>query len=247
MPELLSIAIIIVGALIVVVGLVSLIVSICLAVSYTKYNRMQNTAGLTGSQAARTLLDKNGLTDIKVSVNGSLMFGNSYSHYFKKVRLRRRTHKKDSLTSLAMGSQKAALAIMDREGDPDMRKRVKLVPLITFGPFAFIPLVLIGALVDLFLVNATGWATIVVAGLALLFYLFALILSIAQLKTEKKAQARAYALLKENEMATDDELCAMQKLFKLYNIEYVNDIVLSALELLYYILRIAAIFAGEGD
>lgn len=48
-------------------------------------------------------------------------------------------------------------------------------------------------------------------------------------------------------MATDEELCAMQKLFKLYNIEYVNDIVLSALELLYYILHIAAIFAGEGD
>lgn len=243
----LELAIIIVGVLIGVVTVVSLIVSICLSVSYVKYNRRQNTAGLTGSQAARTLLDKNGLTDIKVSVNGSLMFGNSYSHYFKKVRLRRLTHKKDSLTSLAMGSQKAALAIMDREGDPDMRKRVKLVPLITFGPFAFIPLVLIGALVDLFLFNASGWVTIVVAGLALLFYIFALVLSIAQLKTEKKAQERAYALLKENEMATDDELRDMQGLFKLYNIQYVNDIVLSALELLYYILRFAALLANKGD
>ena len=72
------------------------------------------------------------------------------------------------------------------------------------GAFGAAVLLIVGALVDLFLFNATGWATIVVAGLALLFYLFALILSIAQLKTEKKAQARAYALLKENEMATDE-------------------------------------------
>jgi hypothetical protein len=39
-----------------------------------------------------------------------------------------------------MGAQKAALAILDKEGDEDMKKRIRLVPLVTFGPFAFIPL-----------------------------------------------------------------------------------------------------------
>ena len=57
---------------------------------------------------------------IKVSKNGSILFGNSYSHFFKKVRLRRLTWKKDSITSLSIAVQKASLAILDKEGDPDM-------------------------------------------------------------------------------------------------------------------------------
>ena len=153
----LEMALMIVGAAIVLVGLVSLVVSLCLMISYIKYNRRQNSAGLTGEETARKVLDDNGLQHIKVKVVGSLLFGNSYSHYFKKVRLRRMTKNKTSLTALAMGSQKAALAVLDKENDPDMKKRNKLMPLISFGPFAFIPLILVGAVVDAMLIHSEGY------------------------------------------------------------------------------------------
>ena len=61
-----------------------------------------------------------------------------------------------SLTSIGLGAQKAALAILDKEGDPDMKKRIRLVPLVTFGPFAFIPLVLVGFALDYFVFNGTS-------------------------------------------------------------------------------------------
>ena len=141
-----EIALAIVGILIAIVGAYSMVVSIWLMVKYVTYNRKQNSANLTGEQVARKILDANGLQHIGVKVTGSLLFGNSYSHYFKKVRLRRFTRHEHSLTSLGMGAQKASLAILDKEGDPDMRKRIRLYPLITFGPFAFIPLLTIGAL-----------------------------------------------------------------------------------------------------
>lgn len=131
----------VVGCLIVIVGCVSLVVSGWLAIKYIKFNKRENSAGLTGEEVARKIFDDNGLENIKVKVTGSLMFGNSYSHFFKKVRLRRFTRHKKSLTSLGMGAQKASLAILDKEGDPDMKKRNKLYPIITFGPFAFIPLI----------------------------------------------------------------------------------------------------------
>jgi hypothetical protein len=57
---------------------------------------------------------------------------------------------------MGMGAQKAALAILDKECDEDMKKRVRLVPLVTFGPFAFIPLILIGALLDFFVFSGSG-------------------------------------------------------------------------------------------
>ena len=242
----LEIALMIVGFLIVIVGAVSGAVQLWLIVKYYKYNRRENSAGLTGMEMARSILDANGLQKIKVKRTGSLLFGNSYSHYFKKVRLRGFIRHETSITSMGMGAQKAALAILDKEGDEDMKKRVRLVPLITFGPFAFIPLILIGGLLDYFVFSGGGMCTILLGGVALLFYAYSLVLSVITLKTEKKAQQRAYEILDRDYHITGEELSALKELFHLYNIQYINDIIISSLEMLYVMLEIAIAVKGNG-
>ena len=243
----LEIALMIVGALITIVAIVSGITSIWLVVKYFRFNRKENSLGLTGVEIARKILDDNGLEHIKVKRTGSLLFGNSYSHYFKKVRLRGFIRHETSLTSMGMGAQKAALAILDKEGDADMRKRIRLVPLVTFGPFAFIPLILIGGVLDYFVFNGSGICTLVLGTIGLLFYVYSVVLSVLTLKTEKKAQSRAYEILQRDYHITDDELSALKELFRLYNIQYINDIILSSLELLYTILEIAIAVKGNVD
>ena len=84
-------------------------------------------------------------------------------------------------------------------------------------------------------------------GLSVLFYVLSLVLSISTLKTEKKAQERACELLLENGMATYEEIWDMKELYKLYNIQYVNDIIISALELIYRIIELALEFASDKD
>lgn len=243
----LEIALMIVGVLIAIVGIVSGITSIWLVVKYFRFNRRENSLGLTGIEVARKILDDNGLEHIKVKRTGSLFFGNSYSHYFKKVRLRGFIRHETSLTSMGMGAQKAALAILDKEGDADMRKRIRLVPLVTFGPFAFIPLILIGGVLDYFVFNGSGICTLVLGTIGLLFYVYSVVLSVLTLKTEKKAQSRAYEILQQDYQIKDDELSALKELFRLYNIQYINDIILSSLELLYTILEIAIAVKGNVD
>ena len=237
-----DIALMIVGALIAVVGLYATIVSIWLMVKYIRFNRLENSAGLAGKDVARKILDDNGLEHIKVNVTGSLLFGNSYSHYFKKVRLRRFTRNERSLTSLGIGAQKASLAVLDKEGDSEMKKRIRLYPLITFGPFMFVPLIVIGALLDYFVFNQTGYITLALGGLGVLFYAYALVLSVLTLKTEKKAQEKAYEILKKEKLATNEELESLKDLFHLYNVQYINDIILSSLELIRVAIQIIAIF-----
>ena len=239
----LELAIIGVGILIAIFGVISSVVSVILAICYLKYNYRKNSAGLTGVEAARRILDANGLGYIGVSATGSFIFGNSYSAYFNKVRLRRFTQKKKSITSLAMGAQKSALAVLHKEGDADMKKRVRLVPIVTFGPLAFIPLIILGVVLDIFLFHSNGIATVIIAAFGLALLLFSILLSFLMLKTEKKAQVRAYALLRENGMATEYEIEQMKGLFRLYNIQYINDIIISILELLRFILQIALIIA----
>ena len=235
----LEIALIVVGGLIAVVGLISLIITGWLAIRYQVYNKLENSANMSGEEIARKILDDNDLEHIKVKVTGSLLFGNSYSHYFKKVRIRRFTRNEKSITSLGIGAQKAALAILDKEGDPDMKKRIHLYPLITFGPFAFVPLITVGALLDYFIFSQSGLLVYIFGGLGLLFYVLAVVLTVTTLKTERKAQDKAYEILEQSKLINEEELSALKDLFHLYNIQYVNDIILAALELIYTVIRIA--------
>lgn len=231
----------IVGALIAAMVCVAGAVGFWLTIKYLRFNRRANSLGLTGVEMARKILDDHGLTDIKVKRTGSLLFGNSYGHYFKTVRLRGFIRHQASLTSMGMGAQKAALAILDKEGDPDMKKRIRMVPFMVFGPFVFFPLILVGALLDHFILNGSITCTIVLGLVALSFYAYAIVLSVMTLKTEKKAQNRAYELLQNDYQVTPEELTALKTLFRLYNIQYINDIILSSLEFIHMALEIAIV------
>jgi hypothetical protein len=46
-------------------------------------------------------------------------------------------------------------------------------------------------------------------------------------------------------MATDSELVDLKELFHLYNIQYINDIILASLELIYTLLQIALALSGK--
>lgn len=233
-------AIFIVGILIIAVGVVSVGVSLWLMYKYIKFNRTTNSANINGRDAARKLLDQNGLQHIAVSTWGSFIFGNSYSHYFHKVRLRRLTQKKKSITALAMAAEKTALAVLDQENDPDMRTRVRLTPLMYFGPIAFLPLIIIGALIDYILFSFTGVVTIIAALVGLSLYAISFVLAIKVLKTEVKAQRRALQMLVDENMVTAEETAMMQELFHIYNIQYVNDIVMACLEMIMRVLNFVA-------
>lgn len=235
------IAMSVVMGFLIIASIIALGVSIFLAVSYLKYNRKENRCGKTGESIARTILDHHGLQNIKVSKTGSILFGNSYSHYFKKARLRRLTWQKKSVTSLSMAAQKSALAILDKENDPDMRNRVRLTPLIYLGPIAFVPLVIVGALLDMFIYKSdNGNCILLLSVISLVFYLVSFIMSLLVLKTEKKAQIRALQIMQTDGIATNEEIEMSKKLFRLYNIEYVNDMVISLLELVYRVLQLVA-------
>ena len=238
----------IVGCLLVIASVVALVISIWLGIKYFRYNRIENSVGKTGEEVARKILDDNDLGNIRVSKNGSILFGNSYSHYFKKVRLRRLTWKKTSVTSLAMAAQKSSLAVLDKEKDPAMRLQIKLTPFIYFGPLAFVPLIIIGVLLDVFVLKNTNFpCTIALTCVGLLFYVISFVMSILVLKTEKRAQVKALEILKNDNLATDEEIEMCKKLFHLYNIEYINNMIIALLELIYRVLQIVGLLQSSGS
>ncbi|MBO7508077.1 MAG: zinc metallopeptidase, partial [Clostridia bacterium] len=133
----------------------------------------------------------------------------------------------------------------DKEGDKDMKHRVALTPLIYFGPLAFIPIIAIGVLIDIIVFSFSGLPTIISAVIGLALYAVSFILSIKVLKTEVKAQKRACEILLKENMATTEEVEMMKELFKLYNIQYVIDIVIELLQMILKVLEFIAKLQGN--
>ena len=111
----------------------------------------------------------------------------------------------------------------------------------------FIPLIIVGALLDYFVFSQNGVIVYILGGIGLAFYVYSIVLSVLTLKTEKKAQNKAYEILKKENLATDEELADLKDLFHLYNVQYVNDIILASLELLYNVLQIAIALQGNSS
>ncbi len=230
-------------ALVVIVSLFALMAAIWLSISYAKYHHQQNTAGKTGRELARQVLDDHGLGKIKVASSGSILLGNSYSHLFKKVRLHRRIAGQASVAALATAVQKPCLAILDARDDADMKSRRRATPLICLGPWALIPLMLVGWALDL-IVSAKGWCTVAFTLLAVVLYGVALVSAFRGLKTENAAQVMALDLMTSAGLATADETAQCKKLYRLHRVEYVNNMFLAPLELLY---RLVQLFTGPRD
>ena len=248
----LAYAMLFVGALIVIFTLIGVFISIYLFLRYNKLNRTKNSCNMTGLEVARKILDDNGLNHISVKATGSFIWGNSYSHVWKKVRLRRFTYKKNSVTSLAMAAQKSSLAILDKENDPIMKKRNKLIPLQMFGPLMFLPLVVFGVILDIAIASALdkdpNYAiTFTCAGFGVLLYAISFALTVVILKAETKAQAKSIEILQKENLATPEEIEQITDLYKVYNLEYINNMIIAFLELVLRVLEIIAQIQGKSS
>ena len=248
----LAITIFVVAIFIAIFAVVGIVISIMLWWKYHVLNKTKNSCGMTGEQVARKILDDNGLGHIKVKATGSFLWGNSYSHYFKKVRLRRFTYKKNSVTSLAMAAQKSSLAILDKENDPIMKKRNKLIPLQMFGPLMFLPLVVFGVILDIVIASALdkdpNYAiTFTCAGFGVLLYAISFALTVVILKAETKAQAKSIEILQKENLANPEEIEQITDLYKVYNLEYINNMIIAFLELVLRVLQIIAQFQGKSS
>lgn len=234
----LEIAYIAVGVLLGIAIIAAFIAQIVIAIGYWRGNRTNNSLGLSGGEYARKLLDQNGMPDVKVKKCGiirTILFGNHYSITKRTVYLRMRTINKPSLTAVAMAAQKVALAEQHRDGDAKMIVRSRLQGLGVFAPILFVPLVLIGFLVDIFVLE-TLLFSLVTAGIGLLFILFGFIVTLLNIPVEKKAMERAQVIL-ENEL-TGEEMVTVKKIFRSYLVEYVLQFIIAILRIIQLILKI---------
>lgn len=117
--------------------------------SYSKYKKVRNERGISGKEAARYLLNKHGLNDVKVEkVSGTL--SDHYDPKSRAVRLSEENYDGISIAAVSVACHECGHAIQDKDGYVFMRIRASLVPVTNLASKAGYFAILFGVLFGFF-------------------------------------------------------------------------------------------------
>ncbi|MGB3683519.1 MAG: zinc metallopeptidase [Rubrobacteraceae bacterium] len=159
--------------------------------SYSKYSKKMSNSGMTGAQVARAMLDRNGLTNVKVEpVPGQLT--DHYDPRSKVVRLSEGNFNQNSIAGVSVAAHEVGHAIQDATGYMPMKLRAGIFPVVNFSNQLFMPLIFGGFILGGF--SGGGVGTLLIQIAAVLF-LAVLAFHVVTLPVEINASTRAYGQL----------------------------------------------------
>jgi Zn-dependent membrane protease YugP len=200
--------------------------------TFKKWAEVPIHNGLTGYEAARRMLDANGLQDIPIEpVKGSLT--DHYDPIQKVVRLSEPVYYESSISAVSVACHEIGHAIQHKESYPMLVIRHRMFPVVNFAS-RIAPFLLIAG----FLFAATN-----LIGLGIIFFSAAVAFQLVTLPVEFNASNRARTIMIQEGFISNDEERGVAKVLNAAALTYVAAALISILELIRYIM----IFTSNRD
>lgn len=173
----------------------SLIAQLMVKGAFSKYSGVRNSRGYTGADAARAILDRNGLSYIRIEhINGELT--DHYNPSANVIRLSDSVYNNDSVAAVGVAAHEAGHAVQYAEGYGPIKVRSAIIPITQFGSNLSTPLVILGIIFS---------SNVLITAGILLFCTVVLFQAIT-LPVEFNASGRALKVLREEHFLDDDEM-----------------------------------------
>ena len=173
----------------------SLIAQLMVKGAFSKYSGVRNSRGYTGADAARAILDRNGLSYIRIEhINGELT--DHYDPGANVIRLSDSVYNNDSVAAVGVAAHEAGHAVQYAEGYGPIKVRSAIIPITQFGSNLSTPLVILGIIFS---------SNVLITAGILLFCTVVLFQAIT-LPVEFNASGRAIKVLREEHFLDDDEM-----------------------------------------
>ncbi len=175
-----------------------------------KYSKISNSQGMTGADAARMILNANGLYDVGIE----RVAGDLTDHYDPKanvIRLSETTCDKTTVTAIGVAAHEAGHAVQYAVGYGPIKLRTAILPICSLGSNLAMPLVLIGLVLGAFNLVTLG---IIAFALAAFF-------QVVTLPVEFNASSRALAALSGTGRFGDDEIKGVKNVLSAAAMTYV--------------------------
>lgn len=218
--------------------ILALVVQIKMSATYSKYSKVYSRSGVTAEEAARRILNANGLYDVTIErVSGNLT--DHYDPRTNTVRLSDSVYGSNSLAAVGVAAHEVGHAIQHAEGYAPMKLRGALVPACVVTSKAAVPLLLIGILLEIFLSQNPASSILFFLGIACyaLYALFTLI----TLPVEFNASRRAGENLVDYGVIDARDEKKVNAMLRAAGMTYVMSFAMALLQM----LRIIAIFGGS--
>ena len=214
--------------------LLALIAQAAVKGAFNKYSQVFSARNITAAQAARAVLDSNGLQTVRIErVTGELT--DHYDPSANVIRLSQGVHDSTSTAAIGIACHECGHAIQHATDYYPIKLRSALVPITNFGSKIAVPLIIIGIILCYASYELAFIAYIGVACFAL-----STVFQLVTLPTELDASRRALNSIRSCNLLYDDEIPGARSVLRAAAWTYVAALAVSLAQLLRFLLLVSS-------
>lgn len=218
--------------ILVIIGLViCMVASANVNSTMKKYSRVRNMSGLTGGEAARRILNQEGLYNVQIECLQKDT-GDHYDPRTNTVRLSYNNFNTASVTAVGVAAHECGHAMQHAKGYTPITIRSALVPVVNIASNLGMPIILLGILLS--------WNQTLI-NIGIFAFSFALLFQLVTLPVEFNASKRALVKVEEYGLLTQEEKRGCKKVLGAAAMTYVAAAASSALQ----VLRLVLLYGGN--
>lgn len=196
-----------------------------------KYRRVGNSRGITGGEAARRILDSEGLYQVKVECLRSSQ-GDHYDPRTKTVRLSYENFNEASVTAVGVAAHECGHAIQHAKQYVPLTVRSAIVPAANICSNLGFPIIILGVILS--------WNQLLIQ-IGLIAFSVGVVFQLVTLPVEFNASTRAVAKVDQYGLLTSEEKSGCKKVLTAAAFTYVA----AALSMILQFLRLLILFGGN--
>lgn len=196
-----------------------------------KYSRVRNMSGLTGAEAARRILNNEGLYNVQIECLQKDS-GDHYDPRTNTVRLSYGNYNSASVTAVGVAAHECGHAIQHAKGYAPLSIRSALVPVVNIGSQLGIPLILLGVLLS--------WNQVLIQ-IGIWAFALSVLFQLVTLPVEFNASRRAVTKVEQYGLLTSEENKGCKKVLTAAALTYVA----AAASAILQFLRLVLLFGNN--
>lgn len=200
--------------------------------AYKKYARIGNFRGITGMQAARRILDANGLQNVQIEMTPGTL-SDHYDPRDRVMRLSADVYNEATIAAVSIAAHESGHAIQHGIGYGLLKFRNAIVPVVNFSSKLSWVLIVAG-----FAISAAGSYTTgsLVFDIGVLFFAAVVVFHLVTLPVELNASSRAIVQMQELGIIGHDETRGAKKVLSAAAMTYVAALATAVLNLIRLLL-----------
>lgn len=200
--------------------------------TFEKFSGVRSMTGMTGAEAAKRLLDNQGIYDVTVrKVAGSLT--DHYDPRSKTVNLSESVYDSTSVSAIGVAAHECGHAMQDSAEYVPLKLRSAIVPVASIGAHLSWPLIIVGVFI-------AGFGSPIVS-IGILLFSLSVLFQLVTLPVEFNASSRAVKLLDQTGILQGEEVGYTRQVLGAAALTYVAAAAGSILQL----LRLVILFGGR--